>query len=93
MNTINIEINDIVKENLIYYLAIELEYTDNEIRKEEIKNKLNGVSGILIPGGFGKRGTEGKIAAINFAGLIPNTFLTQSPPNLLISPVAVSFTR
>ena len=28
---------------------------------------MSGVSGILIPGGFGKRGTEGKIAAINFA--------------------------
>ena len=25
------------------------------------------MSGILIPGGFGKRGTEGKIAAINYA--------------------------
>jgi len=28
---------------------------------------LKNVSGILIPGGFGKRGTEGKIAAINYA--------------------------
>ena len=28
---------------------------------------MNGVSGILIPGGFGKRGTEGKIAAISYA--------------------------
>ena len=27
---------------------------------------MNGVSGILIPGGFGKRGTEGKIAAIHY---------------------------
>ena len=33
----------------------------------DIKNKLKSVSGILIPGGFGKRGTEGKIAAINYA--------------------------
>ena len=33
----------------------------------KLKKKLNSVSGILIPGGFGKRGTEGKIAAINFA--------------------------
>lgn len=28
---------------------------------------LNGVSGILIPGGFGERGIEGKIKAIKFA--------------------------
>ncbi len=37
------------------------------LRTSEIKNKLKNVSGILIPGGFGKRGTEGKIAAINYA--------------------------
>ena len=33
----------------------------------KLKIKLKNVSGILIPGGFGKRGTEGKIAAINYA--------------------------
>ena len=37
------------------------------LKSSEIKKKLNGVSGILIPGGFGKRGTEGKIAAISYA--------------------------
>ena len=37
------------------------------LKPAEIKKKLNGVSGILIPGGFGKRGTEGKIAAVNYA--------------------------
>ena len=37
------------------------------LKKSEINDKLNDVSGILIPGGFGKRGTEGKISAINFA--------------------------
>ena len=39
----------------------------DRLKPGEIKNKLKDVSGILIPGGFGKRGTEGKIAAINFA--------------------------
>ena len=29
----------------------------------KFKSKLNNVSGIIIPGGFGKRGTEGKIEA------------------------------
>ncbi len=33
----------------------------------EIKKKLNNISGILIPGGFGKRGTDGKIEAIKHA--------------------------
>ena len=37
------------------------------LKPNEIKMKLKNASGILIPGGFGKRGTEGKIAAINYA--------------------------
>ena len=40
--------------------------SDN-LKAKDIKNKLKDVSGILIPGGFGKRGTEGKIAAIAYA--------------------------
>ena len=36
------------------------------LKPNEIKNKLRNISGVLIPGGFGKRGTEGKIAAINY---------------------------
>jgi CTP synthase len=37
------------------------------LKPKDVKNKLKDVSGILIPGGFGKRGTEGKIAAITYA--------------------------
>jgi len=37
------------------------------LKPKYIKNKLKDVSGVLIPGGFGKRGTEGKIAAITYA--------------------------
>ena len=33
----------------------------------DFKKKLENASGILIPGGFGKRGTEGKISCINYA--------------------------
>jgi len=40
--------------------------SDN-LKPSDIKNKLKNVSGILIPGGFGKRGTEGKIATIKYA--------------------------
>ena len=49
-----------VKVNLI---RIESDYLKNS----EIKKKLKNVSGLLIPGGFGKRGTEGKISAIKYA--------------------------
>ncbi len=33
----------------------------------QIRNKLSKTNAILIPGGFGKRGTEGKIQSIKFA--------------------------
>ena len=49
-------------------LKINLVRIDSEkLRISEIKKKLKKVSGILIPGGFGKRGTEGKIEAIKYA--------------------------
>ena len=48
--------------------------SDN-LKPSEIKNKLKNVSGILIPGGFGKRGTEGKIAAIKYARVNKTPFL------------------
>ena len=49
-------------------LKVNLVRIDSESLKiTEIKKKLKGVSGILIPGGFGKRGTEGKIEAIKYA--------------------------
>ena len=38
-----------------------------QLKISEIKSKLKNISGILIPGGFGKRGTKGKIEAIKFA--------------------------
>jgi CTP synthase len=42
------------------------------IRSEDVENEgperlLSGYDGILVPGGFGERGIEGKVAAIRFA--------------------------
>ena len=49
-------------------LKVNLVRIDSEkLKVSEIKKKLKNVSGILIPGGFGKRGTEGKIEAIKYA--------------------------
>ena len=53
-------ISNNLKVNLIRIESDNLKPTD-------INLKLKNVSGILIPGGFGKRGTEGKIAAINYS--------------------------
>src|SRR5512136_3116488 len=47
---------------------VTLAYLDSEkIEQEGIGLLLDGVDGILVPGGFGERGTEGKIRAIEFA--------------------------
>jgi len=39
----------------------------DKLKPNQITKKLTNVSGLLIPGGFGKRGTEGKISAIKYA--------------------------
>ncbi|MDY0210350.1 MAG: CTP synthase [Acholeplasma sp.] len=38
-----------------------------KITDENVKEALEGCDGLLVPGGFGKRATEGKIASIKFA--------------------------
>lgn len=38
-----------------------------DIEKEGPERLLSGVDGILVPGGFGHRGTQGKIDAVRFA--------------------------
>jgi len=51
-------------------LKVNLKRIDSEnLKPENIKTLLKDVSGVLIPGGFGKRGSEGKIAAIKYARL------------------------
>jgi CTP synthase len=47
---------------------VNLKYVDSEqIEKEGAEGILKGVKGILVPGGFGTRGIEGKIKAIQYA--------------------------
>jgi CTP synthase len=47
---------------------IELHYVDSEeITAANVEQKLGAYDGILVPGGFGDRGTEGKILAIQYA--------------------------
>jgi CTP synthase len=44
-----------------------IEYVDSEQIERGGTALLAGLDAILVPGGFGKRGTEGKIAAIQYA--------------------------
>ena len=47
--------------------AIEIDFIDSEdVTKRNIK-KLNKLHGIVVPGGFGNRGVEGKILTANYA--------------------------
>ncbi len=47
---------------------VKVKWIDSELlEKEAPEDHLNDVSGILVPGGFGQRGTEGKIKAIRYA--------------------------
>jgi CTP synthase len=48
-------------------LAVQLEYIDSEQIERGGTAILAGLDGILVPGGFGDRGVEGKIAAIRYA--------------------------
>ncbi len=51
-------------------LKVNLKRIDSEnLKTQDVKGLLKNVSGVLIPGGFGKRGSEGKIAAIKYARL------------------------
>lgn len=46
---------------------VNIEYIDSEELESATMQGLEHFDAILVPGGFGKRGTEGKISAIRFA--------------------------
>jgi CTP synthase len=49
-------------------VKVKLEWIDSEVfEREDAAPFLEHVDGILVPGGFGERGTEGKIRAAGFA--------------------------
>ena len=52
-------------------MRVDIEWVDSEelekLSDEEIKERFDEVSGILVAGGFGSRGVEGKLKAIKYA--------------------------
>jgi len=49
-------------------VKVKIEWIESEVfENENPAPYLQGVNGILVPGGFGQRGSEGKIAAAGFA--------------------------
>jgi CTP synthase len=49
-------------------VKVRLDWMDSQtFEQPDAVERLDGVHGILVPGGFGERGTEGKIEAVRFA--------------------------
>ncbi len=58
----------LVHGGLANLAKVEIKYVDSEkLNIKNIKKELSDVDGILVPGGFGTRGVEGKISAIQYA--------------------------
>jgi len=49
------------------HVRVKIEHIDSETITPETVTKLASFDGVLVPGGFGKRGIEGKIATAQFA--------------------------
>ncbi|MCD8155997.1 MAG: CTP synthase [Clostridiales bacterium] len=50
------------------HVSVNIRWVDSELVNEEnVDEVLSGVQGILVPGGFGDRGIDGKIVAIQYA--------------------------
>ncbi|WP_149535311.1 CTP synthase [Siccirubricoccus phaeus] len=54
---------------IAHNVRVKLDWVDSEVfgKDDEAVARLEGASGILVPGGFGERGTPGKIEAVRFA--------------------------
>ena len=49
-------------------VALDLEYVNSEeITAKNVEKRMKGLDAILVPGGFGSRGIEGKILSIKYA--------------------------
>ncbi len=49
------------------HARVEIEYVDAELLTPDNISQLDGFDAILVPGGFGKRGIEGKVCAAQYA--------------------------
>ncbi|MCI8834416.1 MAG: CTP synthase [Ruminococcus sp.] len=72
-----ISVVEALKHGGIYsHTTVHIKWLDSEmITAENVEELLADVSGILVPGGFGTRGIEGKIEAIRYARIHEIPFL------------------
>ncbi|UFN50807.1 CTP synthase [Roseomonas sp. OT10] len=54
---------------IAHNVKVKLDWVDSRVFEDDAEaiSRLEGVHGILVPGGFGERGAEGKIRAVQFA--------------------------
>ena len=61
---------------IAHHVGVHIRQVESEdIEKQGCEPLLKGVQGILVPGGFGDRGIEGKIAAVQYARIRGVPFL------------------
>jgi len=61
-------IEALVHGGLANNVRVDVEWIESEVfEKDDAAVYLQDMNGILVPGGFGERGTEGKIQAVSFA--------------------------
>ncbi|WP_435346218.1 CTP synthase [Haloarchaeobius sp. HRN-SO-5] len=56
-----------VDVNVVWVDSDDMDDAEADEVRNEHRERLESVDGIVVPGGFGSRGTEGKIAAIEYA--------------------------
>ena len=57
----------LIHGGMAHAVRLNIKYIDAESLEKPGGDGLSGVDGILVPGGFGQRGTEGKMLAIRYA--------------------------
>ncbi|WEV54847.1 CTP synthase [Leuconostocaceae bacterium ESL0723] len=64
-----ISVNEALKHaGYAHHTDVELKHINSEtVNADNVAELLKGMDGVMVPGGFGQRGTEGKIQAIRYA--------------------------
>ncbi len=58
----------LVHAGLFHARDVDIEWVQSEgLEREDVRERLKDADGIIVPGGFGYRGIEGKVAAAQFA--------------------------
>ena len=59
-------IQSLTHAGIAHNVKVNLKWIDSELT-DQVSEQLKGVQAILVPGGFGNRGVEGKLEAVRFA--------------------------